>query len=211
MKAFLLAKALDESQPHNDIETWVQSCYHKIVVAEQNRIINFDQYSKRVWHELNIAHKRERGSQQYESAFDAHTYTAGVIASITAQIKTHSPSKNMRSALETLRKIGKTICLSADTLGHEFQKHFQHGDDLECAKQSIVDYMSQEQRNAVLDADDDDGKGNFEEKMIELIDLCDGRCIFEGLQEVLDDLNGDVDAEGVDSAGDEDDEEDFEE
>jgi hypothetical protein len=59
----------------------------------------------------------------------------------------------------------------------------------------------------ILDANGNDGKGNFEDKMNELIDLCNGHCIFEGLQEVLGGLIGDVDAEDMGSDGHEDDEE----
>jgi hypothetical protein len=58
----------------------------------------------------------------------------------------------------------------------------------------------------ILDANDNEGKGNFEDKMNELIDLCNSHCIFEGLQEVLGGLIGDVDAEDMGSDGHEDDE-----
>ncbi|KAJ5863821.1 uncharacterized protein N7529_005737 [Penicillium soppii] len=76
---------------------------------ERVRVINFDHYSKSVWHSINTRYKSMCGSAQYDMAFD-------VVKDILSTIRTIT----RLNGLSVLRKVGETIALSSnDLIGHE--------------------------------------------------------------------------------------------
>jgi hypothetical protein len=79
--------------------------------------------------------------------------------------------------LETLRKIGKTIALSKDVVGHEVRIQFQSESCLEMTMLRIAKSMTREERARVL-------TDEFEEKLVELEGLAEDHCIFERLNDV---------------------------
>lgn len=209
-----------QSNPH--IASLAQSHYAALLQKEQARVIDFDHYSKSVWKEINITHKRLGGSRQYDAAGGVIDYTCDCIRSIGRLAKRESSFGTKRSALETLRKIGKTIALSGmDVVGREVIKAFQYEDVLEKTMGRIVRRMAEEEKVMMRGVED----GGFMEKLGELVDLAKGHCIMGGLKDVMrlldpeGDYGADVDAldcgssddvgdnDDVNSDGDEDDDE----
>jgi type II secretory ATPase GspE/PulE/Tfp pilus assembly ATPase PilB-like protein len=112
----------------------VHHCYDSHIRREQSKVIDFDPYSKHIWSAINSRYSRLSGSKQYEKAFEVLDDVTGMISTISQKASAqHTSFGTKRSALETLRKIGKTICLSGDTVGHEVRKQFQHESALEDA------------------------------------------------------------------------------
>jgi hypothetical protein len=111
------------------------------------------------------------------------------IETIGEQAGTQTASFGTRySALETLRKIGKTVCLGSNTIGHEVRKQFQYDPSLEDPMTQIVDYMSDKERTDMLAIND--GRSTFMHKMCELEELAQGCCVFEGIGTVIAQLFG---------------------
>ncbi|KAL4905212.1 hypothetical protein BDW74DRAFT_178215 [Aspergillus multicolor] len=125
----LLATAASK---HADIHALVTAAISHKQRAESARVTNFDHYSRSVWREINVSYSRLSGSKQYDKC--------GPLAN----------AKTRFNGLSVLRKIGKTICLSSnDTLGHEVQKNFQRGSELEDAMCGIIGAMSDEERRVI--------------------------------------------------------------
>lgn len=88
-----------------------------------------------------------------------------------------------KSALETMRKIDKSITLAPSTLGHEVRKHFQCEPCLEKGMIDILKSMNVHERQDMADSTDE--KGSFLDKTISLRNKCDSLCIMEGLNDVV--------------------------
>jgi hypothetical protein len=119
----LLLKFADENPVIADA---IRRTYHNKAHAEQTKVISFDSYSSRVWHYTNTDYRSLRASAQSKMAGDVYLEVQSDIAEIGEQAG-QSPASfgTKKSALETLRKIGKTVILSGDTIGHRVRKRFQ--------------------------------------------------------------------------------------
>lgn len=128
---------------------------------------------------LNIEHRHGSGSSQYKGAGPAYNYVVSVIDTIRNRATPESSLGTRISALETLRKIGKSIAMSGtDTLGHEVIKSFQQTNCFEEAMRDILETMNEE---AIVTAMSEE----FIDKLAELVRLGEYQCIFEGLSEIL--------------------------
>lgn len=198
-----------------DIATWqpsvalhLRSAYDQVLQQKRTRVISFDHYSKSIWHDLNGEYDHLSGSKQYEMAFEVTEEICNSIITIGKEAGNAENSfGTKRSGLETLRKIGKTICLSSnDTLGHEVQKHFQYETCLDDAIKAIVVTLNDVQCKAMCMIND--GRSTFLQKMEELQGLAEGYCVFEHLGEVIDDLQGEDDEDEEEEEQDDEEEED---
>jgi hypothetical protein len=87
---------------------------------ERVRVINFDHYSKSVWHSINTRYKSMCGSAQYDMAFDVVKDILSTIRTIVGCCSPYSSPQTRLNGLSVLRKVGKTIALSSnDVIGHE--------------------------------------------------------------------------------------------
>ncbi|KAF2709417.1 hypothetical protein K504DRAFT_502146 [Pleomassaria siparia CBS 279.74] len=152
LDCFLLQLA--QSQPN--IASVLRLKYDGLLQHQRSRVCSFDHYSKSVWHTLNSNNTIRKIATEAGSAQNSFG--------------------TKQSGLETLRKIGKTICLiSNDTLGNEVQQQFSHGGTL------LEDAM-------------------LAIKMDELQQLADDYCVFEQLGDVIDEYYQDAeDSERRDS------------
>lgn len=145
--------------------------------------LDFSDSSRSVWYILNRKYKGS-GSHEYERSWDA---TADVKSSIEYirknATKADATSPTKQSALETLRKIGKSVTLAPSTLGSEVQKQLGSDDCLERAMIEIVLSLNMAERKMVALSEDE--KGRFVDKVEALWGESDGLCIFERLPEVL--------------------------
>ena len=125
-----------------------------------------------------------KGSHQYRASFGVYDDVVGCIKDIRKQCPVEASYGTKKSALETLRKIGKTVCLSGgDVIGSEVQKGFQGITRLEDTMYSIVQKMPQGERDLIM-------KGDIGVKLEELAELSKSYCLFETLDDVLALLEG---------------------
>ncbi|KAF7188739.1 hypothetical protein HII31_09991 [Pseudocercospora fuligena] len=184
-------------------------CWTQKLLAEQARVIDFDYRSKDVWRTLNIKYKKLSGSKQYDMSFDAFESVTDSIGSIKDQVSPSSSYGTKLSALETFRKIGKSILLSNDCLGSEVRKQFGHDYSYVEAMLHVAQCMSDEERTAAGRNVSEPGKGELYDKIDWVAKSAAGYCMFEGLEEVLDLLDAGEDEEGEEDGADaEDDQED---
>jgi hypothetical protein len=133
---------IQASQKHPDMGGMVDAEIRKIREREQNRVQNFDSYSKMIWKSINNTHRSMKGSAQYD--------IVSTVQSIAKQCDPFTNTKTRWNGLSVLRKIGKTIALSSnDTLGHEVQKHFQSDSSFVDAMWDIVSAMMPEERQKI--------------------------------------------------------------
>jgi hypothetical protein len=176
-----------------DIAEILRYNYDSTVGRERACVINFDHYSKQVWHDINSNYSDLSGSKQYEMSWEVFGQTCETITNIAAAAAGAASFGTRRSALETLRKIGKTICLSSnDTLGHEVQKQFNSCSDSEDAMLAILEHMTEAERRAMMAGDD--GRGHsFLNQLLELQSLADDNCVFPNLKDVIAELKNEYD------------------
>ncbi|KAI9737539.1 MAG: hypothetical protein M1834_009694 [Cirrosporium novae-zelandiae] len=163
----------------------IRAQYLEYRQEQQEKVIDFDHYSKRIWHTINSDFSGYSGSRQYHGSFEVFESVKSSIINIANQASTSVSSRGTRrSAIETLRKIGKTICLSSgDTLGHEVQKQFQSDHTWEDAVKDVVLAMTPEERAWIRN-------GDLWSKFQEVEGLAQDYCIFEELPEILDLVDG---------------------
>lgn len=89
--------------------------------AEHARVHDFDHYSKSVWYQINKKHDRKSSSKQYEAEV-AHDIE-NMFETMSKQTHAHSPLATKRSALVTIRKILKSICLHSSEVGSVVMKN----------------------------------------------------------------------------------------
>jgi hypothetical protein len=172
-------------------------------------VLDFSNRSGDAWYILNKKYKSGRGSIEYERAFDAFEEVTAIIRGIARDARKNASYGTKRSALVTIRKIGKSICLAPSTLGSEVRKHMGHDNALTDTMTAIMEGMNFDERVRMGEEDDGDGKGDFFSEVIELRNMAAGYCLFGDLGEAIDIMAdpAQVDTDG-EPYGDEDDEED---
>ncbi|KAK4148932.1 hypothetical protein C8A00DRAFT_38482 [Chaetomidium leptoderma] len=114
---------------HPDVAAQVAAAHAQQVSREAAVVVNFDQYSKSAWYELNVKYEKKSGSAQYEASFDASRNIEDMLDAIVDKTKPHSSYATKFSAIETFRKIFKSLLLSNGVVGHEVRNnHFGWGD-----------------------------------------------------------------------------------
>lgn len=162
----------------------VVEAYKRLQDAERVKIINFDHYSGSVWHEINGPNAEGIGSGQFNRSFDVRYEIVDIIDQIGEQAKPESSYGTKKSALETLRKIGKTIVLSGyDCLGSEVRKSFAYETCLEDTMYNILGTMTEDERIRVGQSADE--KGALVDKVVSLSEEASGYGMFERLDAVI--------------------------
>ena len=184
------------ARTHPDIEGLLRNEVDQLIQRNRARVISFDHLSKSAWHTIN--QRGGSGTQQYEGSFDAYWSVVANIKTIEEGCPDHASFGTKKNGLETLRKIGKSICLgNNDTLGHEVRKQFQSNEDLSDTMLKILDSLSDDELNEVSQSD----WGN---KLEELVKLANDYCLFNGsLDNVLRTLDGEESSEDEGDEGDE--------
>ncbi|KAK7529622.1 uncharacterized protein J3D65DRAFT_672557 [Phyllosticta citribraziliensis] len=158
--------------------------YQDELESMNDRIVDFDWQSKRVWRELNVTHDRKSGSAQFYAAGGASWTIERTIKSITDNAHSDTSFRARRNALIALRKIGKSITLSEGVIPHEVRKDYtsdQNG--FTDAFLEIAKSFTCAEKAKVLHTDQDGS--TFEQKLVELVDLARGYCIFPKLSKSL--------------------------
>lgn len=185
-----------------------------LLKAESVKVVDFDHYSKSVWHELAEGNGL-RGAKAYDMGLTVGWSVDGTIKQICKDAPAHSSFGTKKSALVTLRKIGKSVALSGgDTMGSEVRQTLEQDKSMEKAMLKIVDGMTESEKETMS------RDSEWILKMKELKKLGSDQDLFTGLDRVLRKLgaisSGEVDeSEGDDRSdasdeGDDDDDEDSE-
>ena len=161
-----------------DVASLVQREVDRITTAERARVINFDYLSKSAWKTLNVTYDRLKDSHAYEMTGEAAGSIEGCIEKIRKGCPKTASFKTKENALETLRKIGKSICLSNGVVGHEIRIFYQGKTSLVSTMLGIAKSLTYEELENL--------RPWCDEKLAELQKLAHGYCILEGLNEVID-------------------------
>ena len=155
---------------------------------ESAKVIDFDYQSKVAWHALNNRRDKRNGPRGYEAGIDAAITVSQTIAEIKEQTPAHASFGTKKSALVTLRKIGKSIALGGrnDEFGSQVIKTLSNEEDpLEKAMLEIVGAMTEEEKASMR------GDKEWVEKVEELVELGEDVDMFETLEKMLEELERD--------------------
>lgn len=157
-----------------------------VPLSHMRPVTNFDHYSKSAWHALN---DREllglSGSRQYTMAGDVYGDICDCVNAIDEMTKDDAPLGTKQNAIETLRKIAKTIILGEDTVGYEVRKELQNDSHISDIMIRITESMTPEER--LRTGRKADAKGTLISKLEWVRDEAEGHCLkdFEGFARVL--------------------------
>lgn len=157
------------------------------------RVLSFDHLIQRIDNKIDRA-LRKSGSRQYDAASDVSESIESAIESIVKKALAPPSLLTTRlNAIFTLAEIGEIIAYCDDTLGHELRKDFQMEENsFTKAFLDLARSFSDEEKPYVLkDVTQIESKtSTFEQRLGELIGLCDGYCIMPDLADSLDVLRG---------------------
>lgn len=171
----------DAAMAHPDVLRSISDIKYQIDFEAAHTVTDFDWHSKNVWRDLNITYRGSSGFAAADKVIDSITSSIDTIVDDAgARVASFGTRQN---GLEVLRKMAKSITLSSGALAHEVHMHFQWDKTLVNGMYQIGEAMSVDERMEMLCWDD--GRGSWEHKLIELIGLTRGQCLFEGLKDVL--------------------------
>ncbi len=175
------------AKAYPEIASLVQREVDRIAAAERVKVLDFDYLSKSAWKTLNVTYDRLKDSHAFDMAGEAAESIEECFETIRMSCPKTSSFKTKKSALETLRKIGKSICLSNGVIGHEVRKYYQSGGELVPVMFDIAESLEDEEFERLRPWCDD--------KLVELQGMADGYCIFEDLHQVIELWDGDEEGE----------------
>ena len=181
VRAILLATALHVP----DAAAVIVRKRDSICRKESAKVIDFDYQSKVAWHALNNRRDKRNGPRGYEAGIDAAITVSQTIAEIKEQTPAHASFGTKKSALVTLRKIGKSIALGGrnDEFGSQVIKMLSNEEDpLEKAMLEIVGAMTEEEKASMRDDKE------WVAKVEELVELGEDVNMFETLEKMLEEL-----------------------
>lgn len=150
---------------HPDVAKTIWGEKERMDAAERATVIDLDHRLQTAWKTLNLDYKHLKSSRQYDVSGDAEYTVRSCIRTIREYFSVSASSGTRKNALEALRKIGKSICLSChDVVGHEVLRGFQSPSELEETMLGIVCGLTHAERNRVLSGgweDKNRGAGEF--------------------------------------------------
>lgn len=178
---------LASGDPSNLARATLMDTYTNHINHTRAQVLDFDYHSKSVWHTLNRSYYTKlSSSKQYEAAFDVFEEIKASIETIASKTKKESSHATKLSALETLRKIAKTILLSdGDCLGSEVRKSFQSDTCLEDAMLGILESMTDDEIYEAGENISEIGKPSLLYKVEWVESEVKGYCVFESMGDVV--------------------------
>lgn len=151
----------------------------RLAEEDRRRVIDFDSCSKSIWKSINVTYKSLGGAKSYDMAFEVSSDIENSISNIAQQSDTATASFGTRkNAMETLRKIGKTMCLSDTAIAFELRKQYETGEILSSTMLSLAKRLTAEERQEL--------RPWCDEKLDELRELSEGLFLFDSLVDVID-------------------------
>lgn len=168
---------ISAANAYPDIAFLIQEEVDRVAAAERARVLDFDYLSKSAWRSLNVGFDGLRGWEAHEVAGEAAESIKGCIEEIRTCCPKTTNFKTKESALETLRKIGKSFCLSSGTLVYEIKNDYDAGEELVPVMLEIAKSLTDEEIERLRPWCDD--------KLVELQRIAHNDCVFEDLDEVI--------------------------
>ena len=168
---------LDAACQYPDILGKIENEASVRAAAERNKVLDFDYLSKSAWKTLNVTYDRLRDSQAFEMSGEAAASIQSDLKIIKRQCPETASFETKRSALETLRKIWKSICLSVGVIPREIRKDYFIKRHLSTTMLRIAESLS--------DAEKETLRPWCNGKLVELPDLGDDCEMSEALQKVV--------------------------
>ena len=190
----LRAVLLTAAQNVPDAAALIVNRRDDILREESTKVIDFDFQSKVAWHALNDPDDSRNGSRGYDAGIDAAISVSQTIAKIKKQTPAHASFGTKKSALVTLREIGKSIALGGrwDEFSSQVIKTlYTEGEPLEKAMLEIVDAMKEDEKANMRD------NKEWIEKVKELVELGKDVDMFEALEEMLEMLGPEEPGNGI--------------
>ena len=163
---------------HPDTADIVKRHVDKLHAANAAKVIEFDHHSKTVWKAINVDYKKMSGSHQHDMVPNVLETIVDCIRDIQDNCPWSASYETKKNALETLRKIGKTMCLSSNIIASEVRKSFQYDIILEETMMDIADRMTIKEKRGL--------SREFQDKLEELIKLSKKHDLFEELSTIKD-------------------------
>jgi hypothetical protein len=146
-----------------------------------SKSVNFVHYSNSVWHTLN-AKQHSDSSKGHQHATKAVQKIANDIHTVASQVSRQSSLTTKKNALETLRKIGRSVCLATGTVGETVKEVLGSDKIFVDAIVRVADSFTEDDRRILWAG----GSGTEIVKRLDQLDeLRRCYCVFEGFDVVL--------------------------
>ncbi|KAG9561365.1 hypothetical protein KCU71_g7946, partial [Aureobasidium melanogenum] len=168
-------------QKHPSLASDITSEHAQKASLGASKTVNFVHYSNDVWHTLNSKqHLDPAKGRQY--ADKAVQRIANDISSVATQVRRESSIVTKKNALETLRKIGRSVCLATDVVGERVKDVLGSDKMFVDAMIKVADSFTEDDRRTLWAG----GSGTEIVKRLEQLDEL-RRCyrVFDGLDVVL--------------------------
>ena len=162
--------------------------------AEGEIIVDFDYLSKSAWKTLNVTYSKMRDSEAWSHSGDATSDIEKYFEIIKHECSKNASFGTKESLLETLRKIGKSICLSQGIIPRQIRKEGAVDHALVETMLDIVENLTNQDKKRLLPW--------CEDKLEELYKLGKEYGILENIYDVIDLLELDNEDEYEDGNGD---------
>ncbi|KAJ5774206.1 hypothetical protein N7457_009102 [Penicillium paradoxum] len=199
------------AQTHPDVLRMINCAIWDIQEEERNTVLSFDDHSRSIWRLINITHGPRRSGHHYWGVTqEVVTEIVETIESIADQCGPCASPQTRVNGLSVLRKIGKTIALSAThEVGRDIQEHFQSDSSLVETMTEIINSMTPDEIRAIRE--NDQRPEALWPKLLELEELSNEHCIHPGLEDVLNVIDPNRGSEDEDEEDEEEQEEEEEE
>ncbi|KAG9582709.1 hypothetical protein KCU77_g11182, partial [Aureobasidium melanogenum] len=168
-------------QKHPSLASDITSEHAQKASFGASKTVNFVHYSNDVWHTLNSKqHLDPAKGRQY--ADKAVQRIANDISSVATQVRRESSIVTKKNALETLRKIGRSVCLATDVVGERVKDVLGSDKMFVDAMIKVADSFTEDDRRTLWAG----GSGTEIVKRLEQLDEL-RKCyrVFDGLDVVL--------------------------
>lgn len=182
------------AQSHPAVAQLIQHESDRLVRLESQKVIDFDHFSKSAWKALNVTYDRMRDSDAFMMSGEASGSVEGYISRIADQCPPFASFRTKQNALETLRKIAKSICLSVGVIPREVRNGGTTTTLLVEAMKAIIAGLSVGEKEKL--------QPWAEDKLAELEDI--GESVLIGMDSLVDSIlcpHGKEDVQGDGSEG----------
>jgi hypothetical protein len=146
-----------------------------------SKSVNFVHYSNSVWHTLN-AKQHSDPTEGHQHANKAVQKVANDIHTVASQVQRQSSLTTKKNALETLRKIGRSICLATGVVGETVKEVLGSDKTFVDAIVKVTECFTEDDRRVLWAG----GSGvEIVKRLDQLDELRRCYCIFDGFEVVL--------------------------
>jgi hypothetical protein len=169
-------------QKHPSLATDIQLGSAQQISHKASKSTSFVHHSNSVWHTLN-AKQHSDPNKEHQHANKAVQKIATDIHTISSQVQRQSSLTTKKNALETLRKIGRSVCLATGTVGETVKEVLGADTIFVDAIVHVAECFTEDDRRVLWAG----GSGTEIVKRLDQLDeLRRCYCVFDGFEVVLD-------------------------